>query len=65
MRGAPAGYVMYAPPDAVPRAARCRPAPSVPDAVLLTTMQVMPEFSGEGIGAVLAQAVVKASPAAA
>ena len=29
------------------------------DAVLLTTMQVMPEFSGEGLGRMLAQAVVK------
>jgi N-acetylglutamate synthase-like GNAT family acetyltransferase len=29
------------------------------DAVLMTTMQVMPEFSGEGIGRMLAQAVVK------
>jgi GNAT superfamily N-acetyltransferase len=29
------------------------------DAVLLTTMQVMPEFSGEGIGRMLAQAVAK------
>jgi GNAT superfamily N-acetyltransferase len=29
------------------------------DAVLLTTMQVMPEFAGEGLGRSLAQAVVK------
>ena len=29
------------------------------DAVLLTTMQVMPEFAGEGLGRMLAQAVVK------
>lgn len=29
------------------------------DAVLLTTMQVAPEFSGEGLGRALAQAVVK------
>ena len=59
MRGAPAGYVMYAPPDAVPRAAEMPTGPVSADAVLLTTMQVMPEFSGEGIGRMLAQAVVK------
>ena len=29
------------------------------DAVLLTTMQVMPEFSGEGLGRMLVQAVVE------
>jgi GNAT superfamily N-acetyltransferase len=29
------------------------------DAVLLTTMQVLPEFSGEGLGRMLAQAVVR------
>jgi GNAT superfamily N-acetyltransferase len=59
MRGAPAGYVMYAPPSAVPRAATLPTGPVSADAVLLTTMQVMPEFSGEGIGRMLAQAVVK------
>ena len=59
MRGAPAGYVMYAPPSAVPRAAGLPTGPVSADAVLLTTMQVMPEFSGEGIGRLLAQAVVK------
>jgi GNAT superfamily N-acetyltransferase len=59
MRGAPAGYVMYAPPSAVPRAAEMPTGPVSADAVLLTTMQVMPEFSGEGIGRMLAQAVAK------
>ena len=29
------------------------------DAVLLTTLQVMPEFSGEGLGRMLVQAVAK------
>ena len=59
MRGAPAGYVMYAPPSASPRAAALPTGPVSADAVLMTTMQVMPEFSGEGIGRMLAQAVAK------
>jgi hypothetical protein len=59
MDGVPAGYVMYAPPSAVPRAAEMPTGPVSADAVLLTTMQVMPEFSREGLGRMLAQAVVK------
>jgi GNAT superfamily N-acetyltransferase len=57
--GAPAGYVVYAPPASVPRAAELPTGPVSADAVLLTTMQVMPEFSGEGVGRMLAQTVVK------
>ena len=57
--GVPAGYVMYAPPSAVPRAAEMPTGPVSADAVLLTTMQVLPEFSGEGLGRMLAQAVVR------
>ncbi len=57
--GAPAGFVMYAPPSAVPRAAEMPTGPVSADAVLLTTMQVMPEFAGEGLGRMLAQAVVR------
>lgn len=59
VRGVPAGYVIYAPPSAVPRATEMPTGPVSADAVLLTTMQVMPEFSGEGLGRLLAQAVVK------
>lgn len=59
VRGVPAGYVIYAPPSAVPRAAEMPTGPVSADAVLLTTMQVMPEFAGEGLGRLLAQAVVK------
>lgn len=59
VRGVPAGYAMYAPPSAVPRAAEMPTGPVSADAVLLTTMQVMPEFAGEGLGRLLAQAVVK------
>ena len=59
VRGEPAGYVMYAPPSAVPRAAEMPTGPVSADAVLLTTMQVLPEFANEGLGRMLAQAVVK------
>ncbi|MCW0214113.1 MAG: GNAT family N-acetyltransferase [Pseudonocardia sp.] len=59
MQGVPAGYVIYAPPSAVPRAEEMPTGPVSADAVLLTTMQIMPEFSGEGLGRMLAQAVVK------
>lgn len=59
MDGAPAGYVIYAPPSAVPRVAELPTGPVSADAVLLTTMQVIPEFAGEGLGRSLAQAVVK------
>lgn len=59
MDGVAAGYVIYAPPSASPRAAEMPTGPVSADAVLLTTMQVMPEFSGEGLGRMLAQAVVK------
>ncbi len=44
VRGVPAGYVIYAPPSAVPRAAEMPTGPVSADAVLLTTMQVMPEL---------------------
>jgi GNAT superfamily N-acetyltransferase len=59
VRGVPAGYVVYAPPSAVPRAAEMPTGPVSADAVLLTTMRVVPEFAGEGLGRMLAQAVVK------
>lgn len=59
VQGVPAGYAIYAPPSAVPRAAEMPTGPVSADAVLLTTMQVMPEFAGEGLGRLLAQAVVK------
>ena len=59
MAGAPAGYVIYAPPSAVPRAAEMPTGPVSADAVLLTTMQVLPEYSGEGLGRMLAQVVVR------
>lgn len=60
--GAPAGYVLFAPPASVPRATELPTGPVSADAVLLTTMQVLPEFAGEGLGRALAQAVVKELP---
>lgn len=57
--GVPAGYVMYAPPGAVPRAAAFPTSPVSPDAVLLTSLRVAEGFEGGGIGRVLVQALVK------
>ncbi|MGH4015577.1 MAG: GNAT family N-acetyltransferase [Pseudonocardiaceae bacterium] len=55
----PAGYVLYAPPAAVPRAAAFPTAPVSADAVLLTALKVIPEFAGGGLGRMLVQAVAK------
>ncbi len=55
----PAGYVLYAPPGAVPRASAFPTSPVSPDAVLLTALKVLPEFEGGGLGRVLVQAVAK------
>ncbi|MGH3911989.1 MAG: GNAT family N-acetyltransferase [Pseudonocardiaceae bacterium] len=55
----PAGYVLYAPPAAVPRAAAFPTSPVSADAVLLTALQVAPEFAGGGLGRLLVQAVAK------
>jgi len=55
----PAGYALYAPPSAVPRAVAFPTAPVSADAVLLTAMRVLPEFERGGLGRVLVQAVAK------
>ncbi|MGQ0776641.1 MAG: GNAT family N-acetyltransferase [Pseudonocardiales bacterium] len=55
----PAGYVLYAPPSVVPRAAAFPTSPVSADAVLLTALQVASEFSGGGLGRMLVQAVAK------
>jgi ribosomal protein S18 acetylase RimI-like enzyme len=54
-----AGYAMYAPPAAVPRAATFPTGPVGHDAVLLTAVAVLPELTGSGIGRLLVQAVAK------
>ncbi|MEU7480241.1 GNAT family N-acetyltransferase [Lentzea sp. NPDC042327] len=57
--GIPAGSAFYAPPAAVPRSAAFPTSPVSPDAVLLTSLDVLPEFRGGGLGRVLVQAVAK------
>lgn len=55
----PAGYVMYAPPAYVPRAVAFATSPPSPDAVLLMTARLLPEFTGGGLGRSLVQAVAR------
>jgi GNAT superfamily N-acetyltransferase len=55
----PAGYVLYAPPAAVPRSSAFPTSPVSADAVLLTALKVLPEFGGGGLGRILVQAVAK------
>lgn len=55
----PAGYVLYAPPGAVPRAAAFPTSPVSADAVMITALKVMPEFEAGGLGRILVQAVAK------
>jgi GNAT superfamily N-acetyltransferase len=55
----PAGYVMFAPPGYVPRATAFPTSPVSPDAILLMTARLRPEFRGAGLGRVLLQAVAR------
>ncbi|WP_216212268.1 GNAT family N-acetyltransferase [Amycolatopsis aidingensis] len=55
----PVGFVLYAPPNAVPRSNAFPTSPPSPDAVLLTGFHVLPEFRDGGLGRVLVQAVAK------
>jgi GNAT superfamily N-acetyltransferase len=55
---APAGFVLFAPPAYVPRSVAFPTSPVSPDAVLLMTARVLPEFAGAGLGRMLVQAVV-------
>ena len=55
----PAGYVTYAPPYLVPRAAAFPTSPVSADAVILMTARVVPDFTGQGIGRVLIQSAAK------
>ncbi|HZY77062.1 MAG TPA: GNAT family N-acetyltransferase [Jatrophihabitantaceae bacterium] len=55
----PAGYVLYAPPAYVPRSVAFATSPPSPDAVLLMTARLMPEFTGGGLGRSLVQAVAR------
>lgn len=56
---APAGHLLYAPPAYVPRAAAFPTSPVSPDAVLLMTARLRPEFTGSGLGRMLVQGVAR------
>src|SRR5690242_15098137 len=57
--GMPAGYVMFAPPAYVPRSVAFPTSPVSPDAALLMTANILPEFIGGGLGRVLVQGIAK------
>ncbi len=57
--GTPAGYVLYAPPQFVPRSVAFPTSPVSADAVLLMNAHVLAEFSGGGLGRMLIQGLVK------
>jgi GNAT superfamily N-acetyltransferase len=57
--GAPAGFVMYAPPVYLPRARAFPTAPASADAALLTTAHVVASYAGAGLGRMLMQAAVR------
>jgi GNAT superfamily N-acetyltransferase len=57
--GIPAGHVLFAPPAYVPRSVAFPSSPVSPDAVLLMTSYVRPEFAGTGLGRMLVQGVAK------
>jgi GNAT superfamily N-acetyltransferase len=54
-----AGYMLYAPPLYVPRSVAFPTSPVSPDAVLLMTAHVLPEFAGGGLGRMLIQGAAK------
>ncbi|MDV6010981.1 GNAT family N-acetyltransferase [Haloechinothrix sp. LS1_15] len=55
----PVGFVLYAPPSAVPRSTAFPTAPVSADAIMLTSFFVLPEFRGAGLGRMLVQAAVQ------
>lgn len=57
--GVAAGFVLYAPPAYVPRAASFPTSPVSPDAVQLMTARLLPAYQGQGLGRVLVQTVAK------
>ena len=57
--GVPAGYMLYAPPQYVPRSIAYPTSPVSADAVLFMTAHLLSEFSGAGIGRMLVQAMAK------
>ena len=57
--GVAAGHLLFAPPAYVPRSLAFPTSPVSPDAVLLMTAQVRPEFTGSGLGRMLVQAAAR------
>jgi hypothetical protein len=57
--GVPAGYMLFAPPQYVPRSIAFPTSPVSADAVLLMTAHLLSEFAGGGIGRMLVQAMAK------
>jgi GNAT superfamily N-acetyltransferase len=56
----PAGFALFAPPTAVPGASAFPTSPVSPDAVLLTTARILPEYTGQGLARYLLNGVVSA-----
>lgn len=56
---APAGFVLFAPAAYVPRSIAFPTSPVSPDAAMLMTAHVVPEFAGGGLGRVLVQSLAK------
>jgi GNAT superfamily N-acetyltransferase len=56
----PVGFALFAPPTAVPGASAFPTSPVSPDAVLLTTARILPEFTGQGLARYLLNGVVAA-----
>lgn len=57
--GRPAGHVLYAPPAYVPRSLAFPTSPVAPDAVLLMSAHLDPEFRGAGLGRMLVQGLAR------
>ncbi|HUD37850.1 MAG TPA: GNAT family N-acetyltransferase [Streptosporangiaceae bacterium] len=57
--GVAAGYMLYAPPQYVPKSIAFPTSPVSSDAVLMITASISSEFSGGGLGRVLVQNLVK------
>ena len=55
----PVGFALFAPPTAVPGATAFPTSPVSPDAVLLTTARIHPEFTGQGLAGYLMSGVVR------
>jgi hypothetical protein len=57
--GEPAGHVLYAPPAYVPRSLAFATSPVAPDAVLLMSAHLAPQFLGVGFGRMLVQGLAR------